>query len=52
MRRLGHRNIKTTIDAYGHLTKNADVDLADELSAMYEREQGDNVIPLRAGARS
>jgi integrase len=50
MKRLGHRNIRTTIDVYGHLTKNADIDLADALSEMYEREHADNVVPLRKAA--
>ncbi len=46
--RLGHSNIKTTIDVYGHLTKNADMDLADELSAMYERQvAGDKVVSIK-----
>lgn len=52
MQRLGHRNIRTTIDVYGHLTKNTDHNLADELSAMYERDRADNVVPLRANGKS
>ncbi len=35
--RLGHRNIKTTADIYGHLTRAADRQVAEGISAIVKR---------------
>lgn len=43
--RLGHDDIRTTINTYGHLVPSVDAALADGLAALFEAE---NVVPLRA----
>lgn len=43
--RLGHDDIRTTINLYGHLLPSADEALADGLDALYRSD--DNVTPLR-----
>ncbi len=37
-RRLGHESIKTTIDTYGHLYPNKDIDLASQLNNIWSDE--------------
>ena len=37
MARLGHKNIKTTADLYGHLIRAADKQVADRMSAIVKR---------------
>lgn len=44
--RLGHRGIATTIDIYGGLLKQADVNLADALDALWAAEQPSYVVDL------
>ena len=45
MNNLGHDDIKTTINTYGHMLPSVDAALADGLTALYE---ADNVVQLRA----
>jgi len=45
--RLGHKDIRMTINTYGHLVPSVDRALADGLGAMFE---ADNVVPLRGAA--
>jgi hypothetical protein len=40
---LGHEDIRTTINTYGHLLPSVDAALADGLSALFE---ADNVVLL------
>lgn len=47
--RLGHRDIRTTINTYGHLLPSVDAALADALGAMWDATDDapiSNVIPL------
>lgn len=44
--RLGHEDIRTTVNIYGHLLPSVDAALADGLDALFE--SADNVAPLRA----
>jgi len=46
---LGHDDIRTTINIYGHLLPSVDAALADGLDALYS-DAPDNVEPLRRGA--
>ncbi len=48
--RLGHSNIATTVDAYGHMVPSVDVALADGLSAPFAAKPApaaNNVTELR-----
>jgi integrase len=45
--RLGHKEIRTTMDTYGHLFPSAEPELADLLDAGYRAAQPDNVAELR-----
>lgn len=47
--RLGHKEIRTTLDTYGHLFPSAEPELADLLDAGYRTAQ-DNVTALRPAA--
>lgn len=44
--RLGHDDVRTTINVYGHLLPSVDAALADGVDAMHA-EAADNVTPLR-----
>jgi integrase len=44
--RLGHKEIRTTMDAYGHLFPSAEPELADLLDAGYRTADADRVIAL------
>jgi len=44
--RLGHNDIRTTINVYGHLLPSVDRALADGLAAGFE--DAAKVVPLRA----
>jgi integrase len=47
--RLGHEDIRTTINVYGHLLPSVDEALAEGLDALHEKAAtADNVAPLRA----
>jgi integrase len=46
--RLGHEDIRTTINQYGHMVPNVDAALADALGALFDQPAADNVVPLRA----
>ena len=43
--RLGHEDIRTTVNIYGHLLPSVDAALADGLDTLYE--SSDNVSPIR-----
>ncbi|GAA1819047.1 tyrosine-type recombinase/integrase [Nesterenkonia flava] len=45
-RRLGHEDISTTVNLYGHLVTDADERAADALSGGYKPHQGAEVEPL------
>ena len=45
--RLGHDDIRTTINIYGHLTESVDAALADALDTLHSESAPDNVMPLR-----
>jgi hypothetical protein len=47
--RLGHADIRTTVNTYGHMVPSVDEALADGLSAPFEAAtpDADNVIELR-----
>jgi hypothetical protein len=45
---LGHDDIRTTINIYGHLLPSVDEALADGLDAMHAQSEQNNVTPLRA----
>lgn len=47
MRLLGHDDIKTTINTYGHLLPSVDDALAEAMGRLWE---ADNVVPLRPAA--
>jgi integrase len=47
--RLGHENIRTTIDVYGHLSPSADGALADSLSRLFESADADADADERSG---
>ncbi len=44
MHRLGHKNISTTADIYGHLTRAADKQVAAGISAIVKRPAGSRLI--------
>lgn len=46
--RLGHEDIRTTINVYGHLLPSVDQALADGLGALHEEAAPDNVVALHA----
>jgi integrase len=48
--RLGHDDIRTTINIYGHLLPSVDAALAAGLGALFESAAADNVVPLRPAA--
>jgi integrase len=50
--RLGHDDIRTTINVYGHLLPSVDEALADGLDAMHAESAPDNVTPLRSDAEA
>ena len=47
MRVLGHDNIKTTINIYGHLQPSAEDALAEAMGKLFK---ADNVVPLHPNA--
>jgi integrase len=50
--RLGHEDIRTTINIYGHLLPNVDAALADALGEMFDATaaaQAENVVALQRG---
>jgi integrase len=47
--RLGHEDIRTTINVYGHSLPSVDQALADGLGALFG-EAADNVVPLHGRA--
>lgn len=50
--RLGHEDIRTTINTYGHLVPSVDAALSDGLDALYRAaEPADNVRRLHEGVR-
>jgi hypothetical protein len=52
--RLGHDDIRTTVNIYGHLVPSVDEALADALGEMWEATaaaQDDAVVDLRASGR-
>jgi hypothetical protein len=48
--RLGHDDIRTTINIYGHLLPSVDAALADALDTLHA-ESETNITPLRAVER-
>lgn len=50
--RLGHRDISTTIDIYGGLLKQADVNLADALAALWNAQEPTNVVELSSAVEA
>lgn len=46
--RLGHDDIRTTVNIYGHLLPSVDAALADGLDGLYGESDAGNVRPLRA----
>ena len=44
--RLGHRDIKTTVDIYGGLLKQADVNLAEALDELWQAQEQPNIVEL------
>ena len=49
--RLGHDDIRTTINIYGHLLPSVDAGLADALDALHAESAAGNVTPLRPARR-
>jgi integrase len=47
--RLGHEDIRTTINVYGHLLPSVEAALADGLTATFNEAQRPNVQPLHSG---
>jgi len=48
--RLGHDDIRTTINVYGHLLPSVDAALADGLDALHAAALATNVVALRQEA--
>lgn len=48
MKRLGHEDIRTTINTYTHLLPSADDVIADHLGELFGARQPENVVALRA----
>jgi integrase len=49
--RLGHKEIRTTMDTYGHLFPSAEPEMAGLLDAAYRDAEPTNVVALDAGGR-
>ena len=45
--RLGHEDIRTTVNIYGHLLPSVDAALADGLGALYDSAEPNNMRELR-----
>ncbi|HEX4189229.1 MAG TPA: site-specific integrase [Solirubrobacteraceae bacterium] len=50
--RLGHEDIRTTINIYGHLLPSVEAALAEGLTATFNATAAPNVTPIRKGANS